>query len=79
MPANVKNAKKLIGDIKKKINNWNERSMFTLKGVKNLSMSDLDTLELYATTFIRTGGFYGLMEPRGAIAEVLTKYNIVAA
>jgi len=78
MPESVKNAQKLLNDIEKKIRNWNERSMFTLKGVKNLSMSDLDTLELYATTFIRTGGFYGLMEPRGAIAEVLTKYNIVA-
>lgn len=79
MPESVKNAQKLLNDIEKKIRNWNERSMFTLKGVKNLSMSDLDTLELYATTFIRTGRFYGLMEPRGAIAEVLTKYNIIAA
>lgn len=79
MPGvNKKNAEKLLSDIQKKIQNWNERSSFTLKGVKNLSMADLETLELYADTYIRTGGFYGLMEPRGAIAQVLVKYNIVA-
>ncbi len=78
MPGvNKKNAEKLLSDIQKKIQNWNERSSFTLKGVKNLSMADLETLELYADTYIRTGGFYGLMEPRGAIAQVLVKYNIV--
>jgi len=79
MPSvNKKNAEKLLSDIQKKIQNWNERSSFTLKGVKKLSMADLETLELYADTYIRTGGFYGLMEPRGAIAQVLAKYNIVA-
>ena len=76
--ANIKNAEKLLSDIQKKIQNWNERSMFTLKGVKNLSMADLEILELYADTYIRTGRFQGLMEPEGAIAQVLNKYNIVA-
>lgn len=73
----IKNAKKLIDDINKKIENWNERSAFTLKGVKNLSFADLDSLRFYALTFINKGSFSGLMEPRGAIAEVLAKYNII--
>ena len=71
-----KNAEKLIKDIEVKIRNWNERSGFTIKGVKNLSMSDLDTLVLYSKTCIRTGRFEGLMEPRGSIKAVLDLYGI---
>jgi hypothetical protein len=70
------NAEKLIKDIKSKIDKWNERSNFTIKGVKNLSMSDLDTLELYARTFAVNGSFTGLMDPRGPIKQVLDKYEI---
>jgi hypothetical protein len=75
----VKQAKRLIGDIRKKIASWNERSQFKLRGVNNLSRSDLDTLELYAQTFIRNGGygFSGLMQPRGSIKAVLDKYGLV--
>ena len=50
-----KAALKLLSDIEKKIAKWNERSSFTLKGVKNLSMSDLDTLQLYANTLLNYG------------------------
>lgn len=77
---NIKNAEKLIKDIEKKILNWNERSQFRLKGIGNLSRADLDSLELYANTYIRSGGygFPGLMKPMGSIAEVLEKYGITA-
>ena len=73
----IKNAEKLIRDIDKEIENWDERSQFKLKGVGNLSFSDMDILKLYAETCIRTGSFRGLMEPRGEIAKVLSKYGIV--
>lgn len=75
----IKQAEKLIKDIEKKINNWNERSMFTLKGVKNLSRSDLDSIDMYSKHFIRNAGngFYGLMNPSGSIEEVLHKYDIL--
>lgn len=76
MTTAIKSAEKLIGDINTKINNWNERSQFTLKGVKNLSRADLDVLGMYAETYIKNGSFYGLMEPMGEIGEVLSKYNI---
>lgn len=74
----IKNAIKLIQDIEKKQNNWDERSQFTIKGVRNLSPSDLDTLKLYADHFINSGGvsFNGLMNPLGEVGDVLKAYNI---
>ena len=71
-----KAALKLLSDIKKKLDKWNERSSFTLKGVKNLSMSDLDTLQLYANTLLDYGYYVGLIEPLGTIKEVLSKYGL---
>jgi hypothetical protein len=71
------NIKKLRQDIKKKLDNWNERSNFTLKGVKNLSKSDLDTIELYADIIEKQGNYNGLMKPLGAVAQVLQAYNII--
>lgn len=76
--ANLKAAQTLIQDIEGKIRKWNERSMFTLKGVKNLSRADMDMLEMYANQYIQNGGnFYGLMEPMGEIREVFEKYKMM--
>lgn len=73
----MSNANTLINDINKKKESWNERSQFKLKGVGNLSVSDLDLLELYAQTYITNGGsFTGLMEPFGEIKEVLDAYGV---
>lgn len=74
----MENAKKLINDINLKLKKWDEKSNFTIKGVKNLSRSDLDTLVLYAQQYIMSGGysFSGLMEPFGDIKKVLSKYDI---
>ena len=69
--------KKLKQDINKKLDKWNERSNFTLKGVKNLSKSDLDTITLYADTIETQGNYNGLMKPLGAVAQVLQAYNII--
>ena len=68
---------KLISDVNKKLRNWNERSNFTLKGVRNLSPADLDTLVLYAENYDGYGGFNGLMKPVGDIAEVLKAYGLM--
>ena len=67
---------KLRKDIDTKIKKWNERSSFTLKGIKNLSRSDLDTILLYADTYDRMGSFSGLMKPLGEVARVLDAYGI---
>ena len=69
-------ANKLLKEINKKRKAWNERSSFTIMGCRNLSVSDLDTLELYATTYLRTGSVSGLMKPLGPIGEILSKSNI---
>lgn len=76
--AGIQGAEKLLKDIKKKIANWNERSQFTLKGIHNLSRADLDSLEMYANFYIRSGGygFPGLMEPMGSTKEILEKYGM---
>lgn len=56
----------------------NEYRTSTIKGVKNLSRSDLDTIELYAKTIDRQGSYYGLMDPVGGVAEVLRKFGYSA-
>lgn len=69
----------LIKDITKKINFWDERSNFTLKGIRNLSMSDLDMIKFYANNYAKYGNVtnYGeFMKPLGDIAEVLKAYDI---
>lgn len=75
----VKQAKLLLADIRKKLDRWNERSQFVIRGVNNLSRSDLDTLQLYAETFIENNGygFQGLMRPLSGVKAVLDKYGIV--
>lgn len=77
--SRVLQAKILKKDIKEKIDNWNERSSFAVKGIKNLTVSDLDTLELYADEMIKSGGngFYGLSKPLGNIRQVLVKYGLL--
>jgi len=56
----------------------NEYRLSIIKGVKNLSRSDLDTVELYAQTIEKSGSYFGLMEPRGNVAEVLNKYGYLS-
>lgn len=78
MSNKSKQANKLLADIDKKLCSWNERSCFTLKGVKNLSVSDMETLALYAETIGRQGTYEGhLMQPFGNIEKVLSKYNLI--
>ena len=77
LKTKIQGALKLKKDVEAKFEKWNERSMFTVKGVKNLSQSDLDTLTLYAENTLMVGSFAGLMEPLGDIRNVLQKYKIV--
>ena len=45
-------ARKFLAMLERKIDNWDERSCFTVCGVKNLSRSDMDDLILYTEHFI---------------------------
>ena len=75
--GNRENAQKLIKTINQKINSWNERSSFTINGVKNLSRSDLDMIKLYCQNVINYGDYRGLMKPLGSEKEVLEKAGII--
>lgn len=69
-------ARKFLAMLERKIDNWDERSCFTVCGVKNLSRSDMDDLILYTEHFIEYGYFIGLREPLGIIAEVLKNADL---
>jgi len=71
-------AKKLLTDVRKKLTNRVDYRTTTLKGVRNLSVSDLEMLELYAQTIIQEGRYTGfLMEPLGGVGEVMNKYGLL--
>ena len=74
----MRNAEKLIKTINEKLEKWNERSSFTIKGIKNLSLSDLEIILMYANEYIKSDGknFGNLKLPLGSIKDVLKKYNI---
>ena len=69
-------ARKFLAMLERKIDNWDERSCFTVCGVKNLSRSDMDDLILYTEHFIEYGYFIGLREPLVSIAEVLKNADL---
>ena len=73
---NMANAKQLIKDIDKKLNNWDERSSFKLKGIGNLSYADMESLKLYAEEFLKRGNVNHFMKPLGDKKEILAKYGI---
>lgn len=68
--------KNLKRDIEKSLKSWNERSMFKLGGVGNLSRSDLDVLQMYVETIETYGTYKGyLMKPLGPVGKVLEVYG----
>lgn len=72
----VKAAKRLIETCEREIFK-SEYNLFTIRGVENLSRSDVDTIMLYCEYYIKNKTIGGLMPPRGGIAEVLKKIDIV--
>ena len=74
----MQGARKLKKDVEAKIEKWDERSSFTLKGVKNLSFADMECLLLYAEDMIRFGNLSQLMKPLGKTRQVLEKYKMLS-
>lgn len=72
----IKAAKNLLGICEKSLRD-NEYNIRKVKGV-SCSHSDVETVILYAETFLNTGGFSGLMQPRGEVRAVLQKAGLVA-
>lgn len=77
----MKNAEKLLKDIEKALKTWNEYDSFSLKGCSNLSLSDLDSLKLYASQYIANKGksFSPYATPLGDIGDVLDAYGITVS
>ena len=76
--SQLEKAQKLISDVKKKVSQM-EYNTVTFAGVRNISRSDLDSVEMYAEEFINSGGysFGSFMEPRGEIKQILDKYGVI--
>lgn len=55
----------------------NEYRTSTIRGVSNLSRSDLEAIVYYCKTFINQGTLGGLMTPRGGVGEVLKKAKLI--
>ena len=70
----MSNAEKCITAVQKKIET-NEYNTVTLKGVRNLSRADLDSIEMYARASLN-GTMSQFMEPRGSVREVLEKFGV---
>lgn len=70
----MSNAQKCIQAVNKKIENM-EYGTVTLKGVKNLSRSDLDSIKMYAEASLN-GTMNQFMTPNGEIREVLEKFQV---
>lgn len=50
----------LRGELHKALLNWNERSLFTISGIRGLTRSDLDTLALCCDYYDAHGNLDGL-------------------
>lgn len=70
----MSNAEKCIQEIEHKIET-NEYNTVTVKGIRNLTRDDLETIKLYAEASIR-GTAYQFMEPVGNVREVLMKFKV---
>ena len=70
----ISNAMKCTKDIDAKLRN-SEYNIKSFKGVKNVSVSDLETARMYAEQIANTGNYYGLMDPCGNVKAILEKYN----
>ena len=69
-------ARKFLAMLERKIDNWDERSCFTVCGVKNLSRSDMDDLILYTEHFIEYGYLLGPVVMDELLAVVLKNADL---
>lgn len=63
--------------IEDKLNRWNERSMFTMCGTKNLSRADMDTLLICCDWYEQNGSLHGLSYFSPGVCAVLAKHGLL--
>lgn len=65
-------------DIRNKLAGWNERSMFTIKGINNLSRADIHTLQVCCDFHDVYGSLDGLnLYFNPEVEKVLKKYELL--
>lgn len=69
-------AKRLIATCEKAAMKYGYNTC-TVRGVSNLSRSDLDSIVFYCETYIESGTLGGLMTPRGGVGSVLKKAQLI--
>ena len=74
-PAN--NHIKLRQVLNKKLDRWNERSLFTIGGVKGLTRADIDTLLMCCDWYEQNGNLNGLAYFSQEVRCVLEKYEMM--
>lgn len=67
--------KQLRADIEAKLDKWDERNTFTLRGAGNLTRSDIDTLLMCCAWYEKYGSLNGLAYFGREIRRVLEKYG----
>ena len=69
------NSKKLRKDIERRLEKWNERSVFKFSGVKGVTRADMDTLLMCCNYYDEHGSLYGLSYFSPEVKQVLVVYG----
>lgn len=70
------NTTRLKHDITKKIQHWNERTTFTLAGVKGLTLGDMNTLMMCCQHYEAYGSLEGISPYNPDVLAVLERYSV---
>ena len=71
-----RNYQKLRKAIQSKLDRWDERSMFTISGVRRLTRADIDCLLMCCDQYERNGDLQGLDYFSPEVREVLEKNDM---
>lgn len=67
---------KKLKEVCERIPYENEYNCVAINGIKNLSRSDVDSIELYVDTILKNGSIDWMMSPRGSVLEVLESAGV---
>lgn len=70
------NTARLKHDISQKIQHWNERTLFTLAGIKGLTLGDMNTLMMCCQHYDAHGSLDGINPYNPDVLQVLDKYTV---
>jgi len=72
-----KQAIELLRLVNRKLFFWSKGESDTFKGVKNLTIADVQSIKRYTEQKIIKGNIYGMEEPTGGVGEVLKKVGML--